>query len=246
MKERRQRQNILKSIFQMKIMLSHLNKYMLTDDFKVHTCGVVIKEQHQIVPNPKKNIVEPLWTVPRFRDTLFWCFYIMHHSLSDYEIVSKSGFKEEHTFKISFIEALRKTPGFIKQYKIPKTTVEAEMVADKNITLIGFTALCLFYNIRAVIIKGNMFIEIASETDEVFVVRFCKGKYEILVKESPNLSEYTNNLIKVKTFEKPLNAISFYKLADLEKIAKTINIEFQGKASKRMLYDKILDKLTKE
>lgn len=226
-------------------MLTQLSKYMFTNALTISTCPAVTRKQQEIVP-VRKTVPTSPWLVPRFNDTLFWCFYIMRHSVSEYELVSMSGFKEEHAFKIAFVEAVRKAPDFVKTHKICRSTLENEMVNDKRITLLGFKALCLFYNIRAVVTCANMFIEIASEASNSFIVRQCKGKYGLSIKESPTIAECTSKLVKVKTFAKPLNAQASYKLADLEGMSKMLGICWEGKASKRQLYDKLLVRLTKE
>ena len=223
-------------------MLTQLSKYMFTNALTISTCPVVARKQQETVTPVKTPSTSP-WFVPRFNDTLFWCFYIMRHSLSEYELVSMSGFKEEHAFKIAFVEATRSNPNFVKNHKICRTTLENEMVNEKKITLLGFKALCLFYKIKVVVIHADMFIEIPSEENGSFMVRRTKGKYELLMKASPT---YTDKLVKVKTFAKPLSAQASYKLADLERMSTMLGIRWEGKARKRQLYDKLLVRLTRE
>ena len=226
-------------------MLTQLKEYMFTSKLTVSTCPIVSEKQQDTITIRKKPSKSP-WLMPRFDDTLFWCFYIIHHSLSDYELTSNSGFKEERSFKIAFVEAIRNKPDFIKANKISRTTLENEMVNDKKISLLGFEALCLFYNIRAIVIQARMFVETGPTAGVLHVIQFRKGKYELLMKQSIDIEEYIKQLIKVKTFMKPLNAQTSYKLADLEYMSKKMGICWEGKARKRDLYDKLLVTLTKE
>ena len=226
-------------------MLTQLSKHMFTNTLTISTCPAVAKKQQETVPVRKPQSTSP-WFVPRFDDTLFWCFYIMRYSLSDYELVSASGFKEEHSLKIGFVQTIRNDPAFMKAHKICRASLENEMVNDKKITLVGFKALCLFHKIRAIVTRGSMFIEVAPDASGSFIIQSRKGKYGLLVRDCPNVQDYTKNLIGVVAFTKPLRAQSSYKLADLERMCRTLGISWEGKAQKKQLYDKLLVGLTKE
>jgi len=77
--------------------------------------------------------------IPREKDTLFWCFFIMKYGKESYNDLGKINIVIERKWKIDYIERLRKNKESIKRHKIaPLTHVENFLINEQKIDIKTF------------------------------------------------------------------------------------------------------------
>tara|TARA_B110000261_G_scaffold119309_1_gene133080 strand:- start:1321 stop:2004 length:684 start_codon:yes stop_codon:yes gene_type:complete len=199
--------------------------------------------------------------VPRQKDTLFWCFFIVMHGFDEYELCKCSSFKKEKDFKIASVELIRKNADKLKAMKLKISVIENELVNEQKITLVGLRALSLVYGVSIFYVSGNTYCDfdyvgLAAEgtSDDtscgILVHDKATSKTSVKYKDSPaSDSDYTNGVMKthfcIANPDKPMNAISGYTLSDLQEICKKLRIptlrQDGKKETKKTLYEAILN-----
>ena len=73
----------------------------------------------------KENSLKSTLFIPREKDTLFWCFYLMKHGDGKYEMLEHKNILTEKKLKIEYVEKIRKEKQTVKTYKFaPLTHIE--------------------------------------------------------------------------------------------------------------------------
>ena len=194
--------------------------------------------------------------VPRKKDTLFWCFYVIIHGFSQYEYPGNNSFENEKTEKIKFIELLRKKEhrDIIKKYKLCKNDIEDDLANKERITPKTFVAFSYIYKLNILFIHRRKCYRVnGGHPDEVYHIihqydpphQNIHGafKYAYDVDALPEQrSQYLDNeqYISWEIIDKPLKAISNYKVSDLHHIAQIYQIDCKGK-TKTELYQILFD-----
>ena len=184
--------------------------------------------------NTMVKSVESLF-VPKYIDSLFWCFYILKNDFEKYNFI-KSPFSTEKEIKISFIELMRENKTLLKQMKMRRSIFENNLLNDEKITVETFLVFCVFYKIN-IIVKDNIkYLEIIHDDGPVNIIETSMNKYGI---------NYTSKFCKDKywkiqgyNFNNPIRPISNYKLKDLRDICKILDIDITKK-KKKDLYEQI-------
>ena len=91
--------------------------------------------------------------IPKYKDTLFWCFYIMRNSFVDYALIGNQSFKVEKEMKIACIEYLRTKKDLLKKNKWRRTIIETDLLNNSVISMQTFVCLCALYNIDITIVN---------------------------------------------------------------------------------------------
>ena len=113
-------------------LFTDLNKYMftkeniirytdLTPHLKTSKKTFVNKEK---ASKPNTNIF-----VPRQKDVLFWCFYIILNGKEKYLFNINNIFTVEKETKIAAIEILKSKKTILKEHKLRKTEIENELLS---------------------------------------------------------------------------------------------------------------------
>jgi hypothetical protein len=154
--------------------------------------------------------------------------------------------KEE---KFKCIELLRKHKQELKIKKIKniKEDVEDEL-ANKCIGMKTFIALCVVSNVNIMYIHRRKCFEIIFDEQLPFHVVHCfdndlskKYCYETNITKE-KIDNYRETLFKWENVDKPLKAISSYKLEDLHNLCKQLVIDLTNikNKTKKDLYELIL------
>jgi len=193
---------------------------------------------------------------PKEKDTLFWCFFIIQNGFSKYEYPGTTTFVNEKAEKFKCIDLLRKNKQQLKTNKIKniKEDVEDELANKQTINMKTFIALCVASNINIMYIhKRKCFEYIFDEEMPIHVVhcidntglssKYC---YEINITKE-KIENYRNTLFKWDNIDKPLKAVSSYKLEELIELSKKFGLgdddkEFHKK-TKKELYEKLVIQL---
>ena len=178
-------------------------------------------------------------------DDLFWCFYIIYLGFQRYEIIHNF-FTEEKNIKIQFVELVRKHKNILKQNKWKRNRIENELVHEKKISLTTFICLCVITNCGFVLIDHRKVLDKRVHTD--------MENTHLIIKEGYEWSLYTeddkeNKIQKaletmwiIDSIEKPLRAISSYKVKDLRTICQKLSLSSEKK-KKKELYQTIIENL---
>ena len=221
-------------------LLLELEKYMIDDslynsvnlgDIKVN----LIKKKEKI----SSSIINP-----KYFDSLFWCFFIIKYGQFEYSQVGDHNFKKEKELKILNIEKIKENSSLLKNNKLSKSKIECDLLNSKCIDIYSFYALCLYNNLNVILIKNNCFYEFLSNNNEEISVVYLTKRASCEVNVDKNkLNEIRMKYYKVENINKPLKAISAYKMSELINFSKYFNIKLtydSGKNKiKKDLYDEI-------
>lgn len=182
-------------------------------------------------------------------------FWILYKMTTEADFFKKLDDVEEINYRIKFIETLKQNLGWVKVNKIKITHVETEAMDTKSdIPLLGafFKAMCLYYKINVVVIKGQIF-KIVSLDDDDFIPKFiinwnAENDKFVLIDDIEKIKlMYDNAKTNYYEFSKPLKSISAYKVDDLRDIARRLNISTADNNDKQLLkkplYEKIISYL---
>jgi hypothetical protein len=245
-------------------VLNKLQDYMLTGKVLART----FYQQGSSIQNKTKNEetkLEPKifqkkdkevnnFFYPKEKDGLFWCFFIIQNGFEKYEYPDATSFVNEKTTKFKLIEHMRHNKQQLKSKKIKniKEDVEDELANKQTIGMKTFIALCISHNINIMYIhKRKCFEIIFDEESPVYVVHCINNadcsayKYcyqQNVTKEQ--LEIYRTEYFNWESFDKPLKAMSSYKLDELTELAKRLGLSENGgdlsKKTKKDLYEMLV------
>jgi hypothetical protein len=203
-----------------------------------------------IEPKEPFKIVKPINKIyiPVEKDTLFWCFFIMKHGDTHYEMLDNKNIIVEKRHKIEYIEQIRKDKQLIKTYKFTTlTNLENNLANEDKLNIGTFLSLCVFVNINVLYIKNKTYYELLMNDDPtIFIVyQMQNNKYGIEQSVIANTTDIKNTLYKIDNVDKPIKPFSAYKLQDLIDIAIKLGFEITNKTSnkaknKKELYEDIV------
>ena len=219
----------------------------------------VLKVERIIVPQKKINKRDRP-TVPRKKDHLFWCFYIIVNGFSEYEYPGNNSFENEKREKFRLIEFLRKenNKAILKKYKIIKVKedIENDLANKERIGMKTFIALCYTHQLNILFIHRRKCFQIhGGHPEEIYHVvhqydpphQNSHGLYKYAYDSDATIEEKTKYRDPTifylwETIDKPLKAISSYKVADLTQICRINHIDSKGKTKPEM-YELLMDRM---
>jgi hypothetical protein len=225
-------------------IINNLSAYMFTAKNVKQIQNTQLSFSTNIQPIKRTIIPKHEYYVPDKKDTLFWCFYIIHFGFDKYNLVGNTYFSMEKNFKIEMVEPMRKSKPMLKMHKLKIHDVEDELVNCQKIGIMGFSALCLYHNINYIIINGRTYTElILNDDDKVFVLHKIGDIYSYDIDASnEKIEQYRNTYYHIVDINKPIKGISAYKVDELNEIAKKLNIDLNKSYNKKELYQEILNK----
>jgi hypothetical protein len=201
-----------------------------------------------------KNDTNDTIFFPKEQDTLFWCYYIILNGEFAYETLHVKNSLIAKQLKIDYITKIRENKPIVKTYKCDSiTNIESNLANDNNINIKTVVTLCAIDNINIVYVSNKTFFELLmNDTDVIYLIReknIKGGKYnktygfEII--DIKMLEMIRNTLYKLDVLDKPVKALSAYKVADLTDIANKLAIELVNKETgkkrtKNELYESIV------
>ena len=179
----------------------------------------------------KKIIIKEQKKDECVKDLLFWIFY----KLYDVNYEKYPNFEDESKIKLNLLSNFDKKKEIYKQHKLKKEDIENDLIYNKVISITGFTALCLHYNINIIINNKRSYYVIGffdCEEKKVPVLVYNQT-FSIMY----NNLKYFKNYYKLPSVHKSIDVVSKYKLNELKEIANTNNILIEGK--KIDIYNKL-------
>jgi len=235
--------------------------YMLTDKLISQS---IVKENNQ--NNEKKDYKKDIennkvikkennstFFIPKEKDGLFWCFYVIKYGFASYEYPGATSFVNEKAIKFKLIESMRLKKNILKIKKIKniKEDVEDELANKSKIGMKTFMALCISENINIIFIHKRKYFELTcNEEQEYHVIHWQENPqkyfYEMNVAKEA-LDNYRNTLFYWENLEKPIKSMTAYKVNELLELCKKLGLEEKidklNKKTKKDLYELLIQNL---
>jgi hypothetical protein len=192
--------------------------------------------------------------IPREQDSLFWCYYIIKNGDVQYEMLQNRNILITKQLKIELVSKIRENKPVVKMYKFDTlTNLEGNLANDNILSIASLMTIFAIDNINIVFISKNTYYELlTNDSGIIYIIREInnnKSKYskqygfEIANEES--LNQIHTNLYKIDSLDKPIKALSSYKVSDLLNIANKLAIETVNKETgktkrKNELYESII------
>ena len=209
---------------------------------------VIKKSSTRQVP---KKPVHTDFLLPKFSDTLFWCYYIMKNGLGAYEMVHGDGYKDSFEQKIELVYKIRENKELLKQHKWKRNAIEDELVNHKQITVSAFMCICAIQKMNVVYIDNRKIYTLIENVEDLssnlnIVEKTENGFALFLGANEDKYKKYTESIEKywkIDNFNKPLRGISSYKVKDLQNICRKLELDIlnenKTRKSKKILYQMI-------
>jgi hypothetical protein len=175
------------------------------------------------IPDFKKKRVHV-----NIKDRLFYSIYTKANSIDITDINSLH--YNELNEKMKIAESIEKI-----KFK-NKDTIMNNLMYDKQIDLFTLAILCLHYKMNLIFINSQTYLRFEN-SDTPYV--FMDDSYRFVDKTMDDISD----LLEI-SLDKPLKSIAYYKLADLQDMARRLNLPVE-KNKKAELYESIKCILTK-
>jgi hypothetical protein len=188
--------------------------------------------------------------IPKYKDTLFWCFYIITKGWEEFYLIGKKSFSIEKKYKISCIEQLRTQKELLKKNKWKRNEIESDLLNNKTLSTITFICLCALYDINVILIEDYYYYSyIINPSGSTFYIKKNKGRYGLYIGDTAIIIKELEKMWEIQNLKKPLRGQSSYKVNELKTICKLIDIDiYKDKRiyNKQDIYKLIKTKLNKD
>lgn len=189
----------------------------------------------QIVKSINK-IKNNVFFYPKVNDTLFWCYIIKMYGIEEYDINNTNRFSYEKIKKIDLIESVRNNKDVLKKLKIKKANIESELVYNSSMSISTFIVIMIINKFNVIYYNDKCYYEMAGEGDknDLIIINEKNNKYGISMdNQMININEIRNNRLIIDNINKPIKAISNYKLGELQDICKKLKIKIVDNNDKK-------------
>ena len=172
-------------------------------------------------------------------DFLFWIFFIFVKGEMEFEYIKKQKYTVAQEFKIKALLKIKNTK--FNNRKLVKSKIINNLCREKNISLMTLAALCFIYEINILYcVNGVKYYNLGDDyVEDINILINDHGNINFIKNaKKEDIEKYTQNTIKMESFEEKLKSLSSYKLPDLQNIASILKINVKNK-SKNTLYDEI-------
>ena len=204
------------------------------------------KKSNKIFEQKPKEIIDTI--IPKQKDNLFWCFYILKYGETNYEMLDNINIVLEKKLKIEYIEKIRKEKTIVKAYKFASLLhLENQLANEEKIDFNTFLTLCVVENINVLYVCKKTYFELLMNDDKIHIIHrldnYSKYGYEGIIQSKIEL--YRSTLFKVDNVEKPIKTITSYKVSELIEFCNKLGIEICIKdtnknKSKKDLYESLI------
>lgn len=233
-------------------VFNELQDYMLTNEFIYKFSNNELKDKIKEKNNKTQNTIlkkNDNFIYPSEKDKIFWCFYILHKGIEEYELNKTISFKTEKEFKFKTAENIKKFKDTFKGLKLRVNELQDEFINQPCITIKGLVALCYMYDMNIMYVKNKTYYEIITNNEE---------KTNIIIENKENninsiyipfnvtqdmIKSYKDNYWKIENIGNPLKTVSSYTVAELQDICKRLSIQIEvnkKKLTKKELYENII------
>ena len=195
----------------------------------------------------KDKVLKPALFIPKEKDTLFWCFYLMKNGDVKYEMLEYKNILIEKKLKIEYVEKIRNEKQTVKTYKFATLThIENNLANENQLDVKTFLTLCAIENLNILFVKNKTYYELlmndGNELHTVHLLQNYKYGHEI---NPTSAEQIKTTLYKLDNIDKPIKSMSGYKLSELVEICEKLAIDVINKDTnkskgKKELYEAII------
>ena len=171
----------------------------------------------------------------------------MKHGDTKYEMLEHKNILTEKKLKIEYVEKIRKEKQTVKTYKFATLThIENNLANENQLDLKTFLTLCAVENLNVLFIKNKTYYELrmndGNELHCVHLLQNYKYGYEI---NPTGAEQMKTTLYKLDNIDKPIKALSGYKLSELVEMCEKLSLDIVDKETnkskgKKELYEAIV------
>lgn len=234
-------------------VIKNLQDYMLNENIMNKATEDMLQQnkKNNFNKNQQKSTVIPNETfLPKEVDSLFWCFYIMKNSFTNYDMLNVKNIVVEKKIKIDYIEKIRQQKILLKTYKFSTLTdIENKLANEDKIDISTFLTLCLIENLNIIITFKKSYYELlTNDSNNIFILTEFENKvYGINtnINCSDKIQNIKASMYKIENINKPIKSISVYKVDELIEICNKLSIDVINKTTnknknKKELYESII------
>jgi hypothetical protein len=210
-------------------------------------------EKYDKIEEPKQTNVKPQLNIPKQKDMLFWCYYIIKNGDANYDMLHNKTDLTAKQLKIELVTTIRKNKNIVKQYKFDTiTNLESNLANDASLNVKTFLTLCAIENINVVFVNNKTYYELLmNDSDIIYIVYQLdsnlkySSKFGFTLSTEETLNTIKNTLYQIDKIDKPIKAISSYKVNELIDMCNKLGIQHtntdtQKNKSKKDMYESII------
>ena len=217
---------------------------------------IKVNEPKNFTKEPLKEKVKDTIYKPYKKDSLFWCFFILKHGFSKYEMeIGNQHFLIEKKEKFEYIDLLRmpNNKETIKMHKIkPLSLLEDDLANQERISIKTFFAMCVIEKMNIILIDKRKIYEIITTDDaKIHVIHRNSVTYDHHIEldvSAEKINTYRETYYKMQHFDSSLKSMTSYKVEELLELCKKLEIilpntnnandaKNQKKLSKKDIYE---------
>ena len=217
------------------LRIENLNDKKGKEESKANEEAKEKEEKKEMIIVKKEKPKEEFFS-PRQKDGLFWCFYVIKNGETSYELLNneKITLVKEKKIKIDYVDVLREKKSIFKKQsiKFPSMThIENDLVNEPIIDLGTFLSLCHLEKMNVLYVSKKTYFEMnENEGEPIHLIKRVdepskKSRYIYQGTNALLLENYRNTLYKIENIEKPVKAITSYKVADLIDFSMKLGLE---------------------
>jgi hypothetical protein len=181
---------------------------------------------------------------PKQNDSLFWCFYILKHGYSNYEMeINGQYFVIEKQTKLKYVEQLKKFKDAFKLHKIkPFSEIEDDLANKDKISIKTFFALCIMENINVLLVEKKKIYQLLCSDSFMRVVHRDTTSGEYSIEPDLNLEKIKHYLCEyymMPSYDVGVKSMASYSVDELIALLKKIDVKLEEgkKMSKKDYYE---------
>lgn len=207
----------------------------------------IVNSKEKEKEKEKENSLKSTLFIPREKDTLFWCFYLMKHGDVKYEMLEHKNILTEKKLKIEYVEKIRNEKQTVKTYKFATLThIENNLANETQLDVKTFLTLCAVENLNVLFVKNKTYYELLmNDNHEIHIVHLLQNfKYGHVINHI-NAEQIKTSLYKLDNIDKPIKTLTAYKLSELIEICNKLSIDIINNQTnkskcKKELYEEII------
>ena len=212
--------------------------------------AIIGKDSNKVTYQKEELSKKPSIFIPREKDTLLWCFYLMKHGDVKYEMLEYKNILTEKNLKIEYVEKIRKEKQTVKTYKFATLThIENNLANENQLDVKTFLTLCAIENLNILFVKNKTYYELLmNDNNELHIVHLLQNyKYGHEINPT-SATQIKTTLYQLDNIDKPIKSMSGYKLSELVEICEKLTIDVINKETnkskgKKELYEAIIQYL---